>query len=33
MRHSDTRVTLSVYAGLVESQRAELRRDLEAALS
>jgi integrase len=32
MRHADARVTLTVYAGLVESQRVELRDDLEAAL-
>jgi integrase len=32
MRHADPRVTLMVYAGLVESQRAELRDDLESAL-
>jgi hypothetical protein len=31
LRHSDARVTLSFYAGLVESQRGELRGDLEAA--
>ena len=30
--HADARITLTVYAGLVESQRAELRDDLEAAL-
>lgn len=33
LRHADTRTTLTVYAGLVESQRVELRTDLEAALS
>jgi integrase len=33
LRHADPRVTLMVYAGLVESQRVELRDDLEAALS
>jgi integrase len=32
LRHAHPRVTLSTYAGLVESQRAELRDDLEAAL-
>jgi len=32
LRHADTRTTLTVYAGLVESQRADLRGDLEAAL-
>ena len=32
MRHADPRVTLMVYSGLVESQRSELRGDLEAAL-
>jgi integrase len=32
LRHADARVTLAVYAGLVESQRVELRDDLEAAL-
>jgi hypothetical protein len=32
LRHANPRVTLSTYAGLVESQRAELRDDLEAAL-
>jgi hypothetical protein len=32
LRHADARVTLMVYAGLVESQRSELRADLEAAL-
>ncbi len=32
LRHADTRTTLTVYAGLVESQRADLRDDLEAAL-
>lgn len=33
LRHADTRTLLTVYAGLVESQRAELRSDLEAAFS
>jgi integrase len=33
LRHSDTRVTAEVYAGLVESQRAELAGDLAAAFS
>ncbi|HVC88807.1 MAG TPA: hypothetical protein VNC40_15470 [Gaiellaceae bacterium] len=32
LRHADARITLTVYAGVVESQRAELRDDLEAAL-
>jgi integrase len=32
LRHADTRTTLTVYAGLVESVRAALRDDLEAAL-
>lgn len=32
LRHADARVTLMVYAGLVESQRSELRADLETAL-
>jgi integrase len=32
LRHADPRITLAVYAGLVESQRAELLDDLEAAL-
>lgn len=32
LRHASPRITLTVYAGLVESQRAELRDDLEAAL-
>ncbi len=31
MRHADARVTMMVYAGLVESQRSELRADLELA--
>jgi integrase len=31
LRHASPRITLTVYAGLVESQRAELRGDLEAA--
>ena len=31
LRHADTRTTAEVYAGLVESARAELARDLEAA--
>lgn len=33
LRHSDVRVTLTTYAGLVETDRADLRDDLEAALS
>jgi hypothetical protein len=32
LRHTDARVTLMVYAGLVESQRSDLRIDLETAL-
>jgi integrase len=32
LRHADTRVTLTVYAGLVQTQRAELQSDIEAAL-
>ena len=32
LRHADPRITLMVYAGLVESQRAELKDDLELAL-
>ena len=32
LRHADARAMLTVYAGLIESQRAELRDDLEAAL-
>jgi integrase len=32
LRHADARVTLMVYAGLVEAERAALRHDLEAAL-
>jgi integrase len=32
LRHADARVTLTVYAGVVESQRSELRADLEIAL-
>jgi hypothetical protein len=31
LRHSDVRVTLSTYAGLVETDRANLRGDLETA--
>jgi integrase len=31
LRHADTRTTLTVYAGLVESERAALRDDLELA--
>jgi integrase len=31
LRHADTRTTLVVYAGLVESQRAALLGDLENA--
>jgi integrase len=33
LRHSDTRVTLTTYAGLVETDRADLRRDLDSALA
>ena len=32
LHHADLRITLMVYAGLVESQRAELKDDLELAL-
>ena len=32
LRHANPRITLTVYAGLVESQRAELKDDLELAL-
>lgn len=32
LRHSDVRTLLTVYAGVVEAERAELRGDLEAAL-
>jgi hypothetical protein len=31
LRHGETRTLLRTYAGLVESQRPELRGDLEAA--
>ena len=33
MRHADPRVTLTVYAGIADRQRAALRDDLEAAFS
>jgi integrase len=33
LRHADTRTTLTNYAGLVESDRADLRRDLDAAFA
>jgi integrase len=33
LRHADTRTLLTVYAGLVESQRANLRDDLELAFA
>ena len=33
LRHSDTRVTAEVSAGLVESDRADLADDLEAAFA
>ena len=33
LRHANTRTLLTVYAGLVESQRADLRTDLEAAFA
>lgn len=33
LRHSDVRVTLTTYAGLVESGRAAMRDDLEAAFA
>lgn len=32
LRHADARTTLTFYAGLVESQRPDLRNDLETAL-
>jgi hypothetical protein len=32
LRHADVRTTLTFYAGLVESERGNLREDLEAAL-
>jgi integrase len=32
LRHSDVRTLLTVYAGVVEAERSELRGDLEAAL-
>lgn len=32
LRHSDVRVTLTTYAGLVENDRQHLRGELEAAL-
>ena len=32
LRHADARITMHVYAGLVESQRAALRDDLELAM-
>ena len=31
LRHADTRTTLTTYAGLVETDRFELRRGLDAA--
>jgi integrase len=33
LRHADARVTLAVYSGLVESQRVELKDDLESAFT
>lgn len=33
LRHADTRTTLATYAGLVETDRADLRRDLDAAFT
>lgn len=33
LRHADPRMTLSTYAGLVETNRAELRRDLDVAFA
>lgn len=33
LRHADVRTTLTVYAGLVEANRAGMRSKLEAALS
>ena len=31
LRHADTRTTLTAYAGLIETDRAELRSDLAIA--
>jgi len=31
LRHADTRTTLTTYAGLVETNRSELRQDLDVA--
>ena len=33
LRHADTRTTLTTYAGLVETNRAEVRRDLDVAFA
>jgi hypothetical protein len=33
LRHADTRTTLTTYAGLVETDRADLRRDLGVAFA
>jgi integrase len=33
LRHADTRTTLTTYAGLVETNRTELRRDLDMAFA
>jgi integrase len=33
LRHADTRTTLTTYAGLVETDRADLRRDLDVAFA
>ena len=33
LRHADTRTTLTTYAGLVETNRSELRRDLDVAFA
>jgi hypothetical protein len=33
LRHSDTRITAEVYAGLVESERTQLGSDLAAAFA
>jgi integrase len=33
LRHADTRTTLTTYAGLVESDRADLRHDLDVAFA
>ncbi len=33
LRHADTRTTLTTYAGIVETDRADLRRNLDVAFS